>query len=162
MAFCAAPAGFSQDESVRQLDLGRLRNFVSFRLRRFQSKLAKEFELYAPDADLKPGLLSTLALMESNPGITQSRLSRELGQLQNVTVQIVDHLENEGLAKRLKSRTDRRCHELYVTPEGRDKLEEYFEAAKSAERTALMHMTNADRRELDELMMLFSGADEFK
>lgn len=142
----APPA--SQD----RLDLGRLGEFIGFRLRRVQNQLSRDFAAATAHHGLRSGLFSALSLIASNPGISQSELSREVGLDKSVTVTIVDELERSGWAVRTRSESDRRRHELHVTAAGEAKLDELFKILERTEDAALHTLSPAELHLLHELL----------
>jgi DNA-binding MarR family transcriptional regulator len=132
--------------------LGRLGDFVGFRLRRIQNQLSRRFASATADRNLKSGLFSSLAIISANPGLSQNDLSHEVGLDKSVTVLIVDELEKRGLAKRRRSRIDRRRHALTVTPAGTAYLEELFELLASTEAVVLSQLSAEELAVLNGLL----------
>jgi DNA-binding MarR family transcriptional regulator len=134
------------------LDLGRLGNFVGFRLRRVQNQLSRDFAAATDDYNLRSGLFSSLALIAANPGLSQNELSREVVLDKSVTVTIVDDLERRGLATRERSKTDRRRHALYITSEGQTFLDELFAILEQTENAVLHQLSGAELHLLNQLL----------
>ena len=143
----AAPA-----RSAPQISLGRLGNFVGFRLRRVQNQLSRNFSAVTSELGLRQGLFSSLAIVDANPGISQSELSREVGLDKSVTVTMVDEMEKFGWAERRRSPEDRRRHALYVTAAGAAKLNELFSLMEQTEDEVLHSLTPAEMALLSELL----------
>jgi DNA-binding MarR family transcriptional regulator len=151
----AKPAARSKETSQEQLgrlSLGRLGDFVGFRLRRVQNQLSRDFAAATATQGLRSGLFSSLAIIAANPGVSQSELSREVGLDKSVTVTIVDELEKFGWAKRERSPTDRRRHALFATPEGEAHLDELFGIVGQAEDAVLHQLSPAEMHLLSELL----------
>src|SRR4051794_12603534 len=87
-----------------RMNLGRLGEFIGFRLRRVQNQLSRDFAAATTEHNLRSGLFSSLALISSNPGVSQNELSQEVGLDKSVTVTIVDDLEERGWATRKRSK----------------------------------------------------------
>lgn len=134
------------------LALGRLGDFVGFRLRRVQNQLSRKFAAANADMGLRSGLFSSLAIVAANPGISQSELSSEVGLDKSVTVTIVDELERYGWAERRRSPDDRRRHALFVTPEGDQQLDRLFARIEEVEGNVLHQLTPAEHQTLNELL----------
>src|SRR5688500_8712637 len=100
------------------LALGRMDEYLGFRLRRIQNRLSKNFTAASAEHNLRHGLFSSLALIVANPGTSQAEVSKEVGLDKSAIVSIVDDLEQRGLAERRVSSSDRRRHALYATPKG--------------------------------------------
>jgi DNA-binding MarR family transcriptional regulator len=139
----------TQAGSSGSLNLGRLGDFVGFRLRRVQNQLSRDF---AAAHGLRSGLFSSLALIAANPGISQNELSREVGLDKSVTVSIVDELERSGWAIRERSATDRRRHSLHVTAAGQAYLDELFGTLEQTENSVLHQLSPAELMLLNELL----------
>jgi DNA-binding MarR family transcriptional regulator len=73
---------------------------------------------YEPFA-LRSGALSTMVLIDANPGCSQSEIARELAIDDSAMVAIIDELEKRGIAVRSRSATDRRRNTLSLTPDGK-------------------------------------------
>ena len=100
------------------LSLGRLGDFVGFRLRRIQNQLSRDFMAITADEKLRSGLFSALAIIAANPGLSQITLAREVGLDKSLAVAAVDELEKRGWAVRQRSTVDRRRHALFITEAG--------------------------------------------
>lgn len=135
-----------------QLNLGRLGDFVGFRLRRVQNQLSRDFTAATAGRGLRSGLLSSLAIIAANRGISQSELSREVGLDKSVTVTIIDELEKSGWAVRRRSSTDRRRHELIITAAGQACLDELFAVLEKTEHAVLHQLSRAELQLLNGLL----------
>lgn len=135
-----------------RVSLGRLGDFVGFRLRRVQNQLSRDFAAATSAKGLRSGLFSSLGIIEANPGISQSELSREVGLDKSVTVTIVDELEKFGWAVRERSKEDRRRHELFITEEGKAHLDELFTIVGKTEDAVLHQLSPAELHLLSELL----------
>lgn len=135
-----------------RVSLGRLGDFIGFRLRRVQNQLSRNFAAVTANEGLRSGLFSSLAIVSANPGISQSELSREVGLDKSVTVTIVDELEKYGWAERRRSPQDRRRHALFVTPAGEAKLDGLFALMEKTEASALHQLSGDEMRVLSELL----------
>ncbi|MFM5908583.1 MAG: MarR family winged helix-turn-helix transcriptional regulator [Novosphingobium sp.] len=140
------------DQVADPLSLGRLGDFVGFRLRRVQNLLSRKFAQATAEMGLRSGLFSSLAIIGANPGVSQSELSREVGLDKSVTVTIVDELEKYGWAERRRAKHDRRRHALYITPEGDRQLDALFRQMEVVESAALHQLTEAEHAMLNELL----------
>ncbi len=138
--------------STERLNLGRLGDFVGFRLRRVQNQLSRDFATATAAQGLRSGLFSSLGIIAANPGVSQSELSREVGLDKSVTVTIVDELERFGWAVRQRSLHDRRRHALYITPEGERHLDELFGVVAQTEDAVLHQLSPAEMHVLSELL----------
>ena len=128
---------------ARAVSLGRLGDFLGFRLRRLQNRLSRNFADATRQFNLRSGLMSSLEIIRANPGISQQDLSDEVGLDKSVTVLIIDLLEERGLAERRKSGGDRRRYSLFATEAGEAHLKELF-AIMSKTEDRVLHGVNDD------------------
>ena len=135
----------AESEPQGRLQLGRLGNYVGFRMRRVQNQLSANFAAATAHYGIRAGLFSSLALIEANPGISQQELSSTVGLDKSITVQIVDELEKRGWAKRGRSTVDRRRHSLTVQPEGKKTLDELFSIMVDVESEVLAQLSVEER-----------------
>lgn len=138
-------AGIRTDTGERRMQLGRLNDYVGFRMRRVQNQLAANFIAETAHFNIRSGLFSSLALIEANPGLSQQELSSTVGLDKSITVQIVDELEKRGWAQRERSKVDRRRHALTILPEGTKFLDQLFEIMKTVEAEVLAQLTPEER-----------------
>jgi DNA-binding MarR family transcriptional regulator len=85
----------------------------------------------------------------SNP--SQKELSRVLGVDPNVMVGLVDDLEAQGLAERVRNPQDRRRYIVTPTDKARRLLEESYAVAADAERELFASLSDEERAQLHEL-----------
>lgn len=129
----------------RRIQLGRLSDYIGFRMRRVQNQLSANFISKTSHYGIRAGLFSALALIEANPGLSQHELSRAVGLDKSTTVQIVDDLERRGWAKRGQSSVDRRRHALTILPEGQKALDELFEIMETVEAEVQAQLSATER-----------------
>ena len=150
MAGQSAAARIDADQDA--VRLGRLDEFLGFRLRRVQNQLSKAFALATADRNLRSGLFSSLAIIAANPGISQNELSREVGLDKSVMVLIIDDLEKFGWAIRKRSETDRRRHSLFLTDSGQGYLDVMFDILGHTEQVVEKRLSRAELNLLHELL----------
>lgn len=134
------------------IKLGRLDDFLGFRLRRVQNMLSGNFAQAIADFNLRSGEFSTLALVAANPGISQNELAREVGLDKSVMVLIVDDLEKRKWAIRARSKTDRRRHSLSITETGQAELDNMFTALARTEKIIEQGFSRAELNLLHEML----------
>lgn len=141
-----------RDNAAESIKLGRLDEFIGFRLRRIQNQLSRDFAVATADENLRSGLLTSLAIIAANPGISQNEVSRAVGLDKSVTVQLVDELESRGLAVRERSQVDRRRHALVATEAGQTYLDGLLDTLSRTEDAVLHQLTPAELALLRELL----------
>lgn len=104
------------------LELGVLNGHLGYFLRRIQVWVFQDFLRKLSRVDIRPAQYSVLAVIEANPGLSQSDLADFLGIERARLVRMLDRLERRGFAKRRASPRDRRSHALYLTREGQKAL----------------------------------------
>ncbi|WP_341897208.1 MarR family winged helix-turn-helix transcriptional regulator [Sphingobium sp. YR657] len=140
------------DAAKEGVKLGRLDDFLGFRLRRVQNSLSGNFAQAIASYGLRSGEFTTLALVAANPGISQNELAREVGLDKSVMVLIVDDLEKREWAFRGRSKTDRRRHSLSITPAGQAELDAMFAALERTEGIVEQGFSRAELNLLHELL----------
>lgn len=147
-----AANGSAASVNDEHLDLGRLGDFIGFRLRRIQNQLSSAFAAQSVDLGLRPGEFSALAIISANPGLSQAKLAREVGLDKSAAVTVVDDLERHGYAERRRSPNDRRRHALYTRRAGEAALEQMFTSLKLVEQDVLNALGTRDKQVLSELL----------
>ena len=100
------------------LDLGPLPGLLGYQLRLAQLAVFRDFERSAGGLGVSPGRFGLLALVEANPGVSQSRLAHAVGLDRSTMVAVLDHLEGRRLVER-RAGPDRRTNGLWLTREGK-------------------------------------------
>ena len=121
-------------DHTKGANLGPLKNYIGFQLRRAQELSFRAFAQRVDDSDTSPGKFAILCLINENPGINQSELSRADGRDKSTLALALKDMEKHGLVTRKRSRTDGRAHVLNLTPLGRTQLEILTEHAQAHDR----------------------------
>jgi DNA-binding MarR family transcriptional regulator len=103
-------------------DLAGLDSQVGYMLRQAQLTVFADFIACQRGAVVSPGQVSILAVIERNPGLSQSRVCAALGIKRANLVAVIDHFESLGLVRRDASAADRRSNHLHLTPAGQRAL----------------------------------------
>jgi DNA-binding MarR family transcriptional regulator len=148
------PPARRTEDAPAEVDLGILNDVIGFRIRRIQNHLSRAFAERVNSKDVKPGLFSALALIQANPGLSQTTLSREIGFDKATVVALLDSLERLEWAERRRSPDDRRRHSLYITRKGQAALKALRTQALANE--AAIHEVLSD----EEQAQLFSLLDK--
>ncbi|ADZ91841.1 MarR family winged helix-turn-helix transcriptional regulator [Marinomonas mediterranea] len=107
-------------DADNKIDYGLLDKVVGYRLRRAQMNFFATFSEVFSDLGISPGLFAVIALVESNPGRTQTAIAQALGNDRSAMVAAVDKLEKMKIIERRPSKSDRRSYALYMTQTGND------------------------------------------
>lgn len=108
--------------SEQDQSLGRLDQSVFISLRRIDRVLGHGFHKASANLNARSGTISCLALIATNPGVSQKLLAANTGFDKSIIVGIMDDLESRGWAIRVRSTEDRRRHALQATDAGLEVL----------------------------------------
>ena len=151
-----APVTTNDDHSTQteraEVRLGRLGDLVGFRLRRIQTHFGRDFGTAMAGQGLRSGMMSTLALISANPGISQSEAAKATLLDKSAAVLIINELERRGFARRVRAEGDRRRHALFTTPEGEAFLTMLLDQLSVIEDRVLRHLSSEELRVLNRLL----------
>lgn len=116
------------------IEVGRLGEFIGYRLRRAQVWVFENFIRTLTPLDLRPAQFSTLLVIDGNPGRTQAEIAAAIGIQPPNFGALLDGLEKRGLARRSRSQSDRRSHALHLTPKGKALLDEAIKLVSEQDR----------------------------
>jgi len=97
---------------------GILNTLNGYRLRRAQMNFFSKFSEVCSDLGISPGLFAIIAIVERNPGLTQTAVAQALGNDRSAMVSAVDKLEKMDILKRRPAKNDRRSYALFMTKYG--------------------------------------------
>ncbi len=141
----------SRDQALRP---GALAGLLGYRLRLAQQAVFRDYA--SSVGEVSPGRVGILLLVESNPGVTQSRLARAVHLDRSTMVGVIDTLEERGLVERRRGE-DRRTNGLWLTRSGRSLLARMKERIEQHERRFAARLTPAERGQLIALLEKLSG-----
>lgn len=149
------------DFSVGSIGVGPLEDLLIVKLGRLYMLLSQAFFAASQQESLKSGVISSLALITDNPGISQNDISQYIGMDKSAIVPIVDYLEEAGWVVREKSRRDRRRYALRATPQGEARLETLTEAVRRIENDMLAMISEEEIKTFGNLVnRMFSSCIE--
>ena len=102
-----------------RIDMGPFEDWLGFHLRMAQIACFQSFARHAQRVALSPGRFAALALIDRNPGISQTALSRAIGSDKSTLTPVLENLVKRGLISRVRTRSDRRLYELTLTEAGK-------------------------------------------
>ena len=137
------------------LSLGVLDGHLGYFLRRIQVWVFQDFLRTLSRLDVRPAQYSVLAVIEANPGLSQSDLADLLGIERARLARMLDRLEKRGLAERRPSPRDRRSHALYLSREGQKALKRIKVLAGQHEANLAEKLGPEKRRVMIELLRDF-------
>lgn len=136
----------------RAVRLGFLDTLIGYHLRRAQVALFQHFARSVGRAGVTPGQLGAIAMIDANPGLSQTSLGRALGIDRSTMVAVIDGLERRGLVAREASPNDRRSHALRLSGKGMELLGRLEDAVRAHESDWAGKLSAAERRQLIELL----------
>ena len=136
------------------LKTGMLPGLLGYRLRLAQQALFRDFA--ASVAELSPGRVGILLLIEANPGVTQSRLARAVSLDRSTMVGVLHLLQGRGLVERRRGE-DRRTNGLSLTAAGRALVGKLKRRIVLHERHVASRLTPAEREQLIALLEKLTG-----
>jgi DNA-binding MarR family transcriptional regulator len=139
--------GGSGASRQRALKLGVLDEHLGYFVRRVQVWIFQDFIRTLARENIRPAQYSVLAVIEANPGLSQSGIAGFLGIERARFVRLIDRLEKRGLVERRAAPGDRRSHALYLTREGQKSLKR-IKALASRHETNLAAKFGAERHKL--------------
>ena len=132
-------------------------NSVGYALRRAQVRSDEALVRYLTPP-MSPARLSTLSIVGSNPGISQSALASILNIAGPSVVKVIDDLEKMGVLSRERT-ADRRSYALHLTPHGLDEHKRHGEVVRAFEREIAAGLTAAERNQLLSLLAKIAPAE---
>src|SRR2546423_5052531 len=138
----------------RALKPGILPGLLGYQLRLAQQALFRDFA--ASVAELSPGRVGILLLIEANPGVTQSRLAQAVSLERSTMVGVLHVLEGRGLVERRRGE-DRRTNGLWLTPGGRGLIGRGKRRIQQHERRVGARLTATEREQLIGLLEKLAG-----
>jgi DNA-binding MarR family transcriptional regulator len=103
--------------------------------------------------DLKPRQFQILDLLADRGPIGQRELGETMAIDHSILVTMLNPLEADGLIERKRSGTDRRRHDVTVTPAGKRRLANAAQAQREAEDALFAGLTEQQRDQLQELLI---------
>jgi DNA-binding MarR family transcriptional regulator len=138
----------------RVIASGMLPGLLGYRLRLAQQTVFRDFAKSV--AELSPGRVGILILIDANAGVTQSGLAQAVGLDRSTMVGLLDRLEERGLIERRRGE-DRRTNELWLTRSGRTLVAQLKRRIAVHERRVAARLTAAERTALIALLEKLSG-----
>jgi DNA-binding MarR family transcriptional regulator len=131
-----------------ELNLGPLAALLGFHLRRAQLAVFEDLRRDAPVPRLAPGQFRILAIIDSNPDLTQRELGEGIGLDKSTFAISLDVLAGRGLIRRVRSVEDRRRNTLRLTTKGAATLKAMFDHVARHEQRVFSTLSAAERETL--------------
>lgn len=121
---------------------------IAFLLAQLGADASAAFEEALTPLGITASEAGLLRMVGRHPGISQKAASEQLGVGPSRVVAVLDRLERAGHVERRRSATDRRSHEVHLTPDGQRLLAALRPIAEAHEK-AFIH--GLDEDDLDRL-----------
>ena len=141
------------------VSLGPLADSLGLLLRLGQLKSFADFFGALGDDGLSPGQLSTLIIIQNNPGIRQGIVARTLSIKRAHMAKMVAGLEADGLVTRRPAPDDGRALEMRLTREGTRRLARIMPDFETHERRAARPLSAAEEGTLKRLLQKYVGME---
>jgi len=96
---------------------------VAYHLRLAQEASFQAFRQRVGSDSLQPGRYTILSIIDRNPGLTPTDLSRACGRDKSTLTPALRDLAKRGLVERKRRETDERSYTVHLTPAGADLLQ---------------------------------------
>ncbi|NQV56151.1 MAG: MarR family transcriptional regulator [Rhodospirillales bacterium] len=130
---------------------------MGYHMRRAQLRIFQDFAETMRDVQITPGQFGVLALIASNPGMTQSACARAVGIERSTMVAVIDALEQRKLVERRPSPVDKRSYALVLTMGGIKLMEELRPLVRRHEDRLTAGLSGPERRQLIDLLRRLSA-----
>ncbi len=134
------------------LDHGFVGDLVSYYVRLVQIAAYKNFEDVSQQYGVAPRYFGLLSLIETNPGMPQSRLAEAIHLIRSSLVPILDRLEAEGLVERRSSDIDRRHKSVWLTARGKKVVGRLKVLVRDHEEHLLIGFSKEEKQQLLEFL----------
>ncbi|MEZ2218379.1 MarR family winged helix-turn-helix transcriptional regulator [Rhizobium sp. RCC_161_2] len=111
--------------SVKDIDIDVLEDTLSFYIRSINLAVSRDLDekLEGLDVARGTGKITTLLLVDGNPGIRPSIIAKLIIKDRSATGRLIDQMEEHELLFRETSADDSRAQELYITEKGHELAE---------------------------------------
>ena len=133
------------------LEHGVLPGLLGYQLRLAQLAVFRDFDRHVGPLGVSPGRAGVLALIEANPGVTQSELARAVGLDRSTMVPLLDGFERRGILERRRG-ADRRTNGLWLTVSGKRLLAQIEKRIEAHEERIASRLSRTERDQLMKLL----------
>ncbi|MFE9582373.1 MarR family winged helix-turn-helix transcriptional regulator [Nocardia sp. NPDC006044] len=147
----------SEQEVVEQ---ARPMRAVSFGLAQLGAHATQRFSERIAEIGLTPPEVGILRMIAAEPGRSQRSLAAALGVVPSRVVALIDPLDSKGFVERRRSATDRRNHELHLTPAAGELLARLAAVAVAHEAELTSALSDTEYRQFADLLDRLVAARE--
>ena len=131
---------------------GSLSRRVTYLLRRVTDAAGRMANAQLAPLGIDTRHYTVLAVVTAEPAASQRSIADTLGLDRATVVALVDVLEEQGLARRVRSRQDRRVNGVEVTPRGRRVLKRADALMEECEQKFIAALPLAERKQLTSML----------
>lgn len=136
---------------IEGIDYDVLEELTGYAVRRAQLSIYDDFSTTLGVEGITPQRFSSLVIIGSNPGISQTRLAEVMGIARSGVVSIIDNFERAGLVERQDS-GDRRSYQLRLSASGQRQLKKYKTAVRQHDDRVTRQLSVEERQQLRGLL----------
>lgn len=125
-----------------------LGDIIGYALRRAQFSVYQDYTRTIGDLDIRPAQFAAMALIDANPGLSQTALAAAMGIDRSGAVTLIDALEDRGLAVRMPSQNDRRSYAIMLTALGQSTLSRLIDRVVEHDRRMTAALSAEERLQL--------------
>jgi len=154
MSSPSSQVGTSPTQSIDTAPLGDnwLDTLVGYALRRAQLRVFQHLVGNLADHDLRPAQFTAMVIIESEPGLMQADLARQLAIEPPQLVPLLNKLETRGLAQRVRGVQDKRAYGVFLTKAGMNLLDQLKAIAVASDEAATASLDEDERAQLLRLL----------
>jgi MarR family transcriptional regulator, organic hydroperoxide resistance regulator len=125
---------------------------IGYQIRATHRLLQRVLQLKLEPFGVTLGMWYFLRALWSEDGLTQRELSRRVGTMEPTTLAAILSMEQSGLVKRVRSKSDRRKQHVHLTAKGRDLQTKLIPLARAVVATAVDGFETREVRQLLEAL----------
>jgi MarR family transcriptional regulator, organic hydroperoxide resistance regulator len=125
---------------------------IGYQIRTTHRLLQRVLQLKLEPFGVTLGMWYFLRALWSEDGLTQRELSRRVGTMEPTTFAAIHSMEQSGLVRRVRSKSDRRKQHVHLTAKGRDLQTKLIPLARAVVATAIDGFETREVRQLLEAL----------
>jgi MarR family transcriptional regulator, organic hydroperoxide resistance regulator len=135
-------------QSKKSVDLPTSES-IGYQIRATHRLLQRVLQLKLEPFGVTLGMWYFLRALWNEDGLTQRELSRRVGTMEPTTLAAIVSMEQSGLVRRVRSKSDRRKQHVHLTAKGRDLQRKLIPLARAVVATAV---EGFETREVQQLL----------
>jgi DNA-binding MarR family transcriptional regulator len=128
---------------------------IGFLVTRIHQRMYADMSAALGDLHVEPRHMGSMIALRAGGPMTQATLARQLGVSGPSVVELVDHLERQGLVERRRLDTDRRSQMLHLLPRAGEVVPAAMELGQAVTDQLLSVLTASARNRLVRLLQRF-------